>query len=61
MTHQNMNTNASAIKKKKDPTTDIAYEDPIESSSPTINGYFQCWLNLRDSSKNSLFRRTILF
>ncbi|MER2089695.1 MAG: hypothetical protein ABS920_08155 [Sporosarcina sp.] len=41
MTHQNMNTNASASKKKKDSTTYTAYGDPVKASSPTINNEFK--------------------
>ena len=41
MAHQNMNTNASASKKKKGPTTETAYGDPVKASSPTINNEFK--------------------
>jgi hypothetical protein len=39
MTHQNINANAS--KKKKEPTTETAYGDPVKHSSPTINNEYK--------------------
>ena len=41
MTRQNMNTNTSDSKKKKDPNTYTAYGDPVKTSSPTINNEFK--------------------
>jgi len=41
VTHQNINTNSSTSKKKKGPTTETAYGDPVKASSPTINNDFK--------------------
>ncbi|KXH81983.1 hypothetical protein [Sporosarcina sp. HYO08] len=41
MTNQNMNTNAGADKKNKDPGNYTAYGDPVKSSLPTINNEFK--------------------
>jgi hypothetical protein len=58
MTHQNMNTNASDSKKKKDPTTDTAYGDPVKSSSPTINNeYKKATSTIAESTQNGNSRK----
>ena len=58
MTNQNMNTNASADKKKKDPTTFTAYGDPVKSSSPTINNDFKkATSTIAESTQNGNSRK----
>jgi hypothetical protein len=58
MTDQNMNTNASASKKKKDPNTDTAYGDPVKSSSPTINNEFKkATSTIAESTQNGNSRK----
>lgn len=58
MTHQNMKTNASASKKKKDPTTYTAYGDPVKGSSPTINNDFKRATSpIAKSTQNGISRK----
>lgn len=58
MTKQNLNTNSSASKKKKDPTTDTAYGDPVITSSPTINNNFkQANSTIAESTHNGNSRK----
>jgi hypothetical protein len=53
-----MNTNASASKKKKDPTTDTAYGDPVKSYSPTINNEFKkATSTIAESTQNGNSRK----
>ena len=58
LTHQNMNTNASDSKKKKGPTTETTYGDPVKASSPTINNEFKKATSAIDeSTQNSNSRK----
>ncbi|MFX3674749.1 MAG: hypothetical protein ACE3JQ_09910 [Paenisporosarcina sp.] len=58
MTHQNIKTNANDSKKKKDPTTDTAYGDPVIASSPTINNEFkQANSTIAESTQNGNSRK----
>lgn len=58
MTNQNMNTDASASKKKKDPTTYTAYGDPVKASSPTINNEFKkATSTIAESTQNGNSRK----
>ena len=56
-TQQNSNSNSTANKndstKKKDPTTDTAYGDPVIASSPTINNdYKKATSTIAESTQN---------
>jgi len=58
MSQQNMNKQASASQKKKDPTTDTAYGDPVITSSPTINNEFKkATSTIAESTQNGNSRR----
>ena len=58
MTNKNMNTNASASEKKKDPTTYTAYGDPVKASSPTINNQFKkATSTIAESTQNGTSRK----
>ena len=53
MTQQNINANEHASKKKKDPTTETAYGDPVIASSPTINNdYKKATSTIAESTQN---------
>lgn len=58
MTQQNINTNASTSKKKKGPTTETAYGDPVKASSPTINNEFKkATSSIAESTQNGTSRK----
>ena len=58
MTQQNLNTNASASKKKTDSTTYTAYGDPVKGSLPTINNeYKKANSTIAESTQNGNSRK----
>lgn len=58
MSQQNMNKQARASQKKKDPTTYTAYGDPVIASSPTINNEFKkATSTIAESTQNGNSRR----